>query len=162
MKRRTGYSFDMIFAAALFCLFTVTALLLASFGSGVYRRTRDTLDGEQRLRTALSYIAGKLRGDESAEISLRDEAGTPVLCIGAELGGAAHETRIWFEDGAVYETLVPAGTDFLTADGAEILELDALAFALDGGVLTVEAAAGEEIRSVQLAVNRFSGEGAGA
>ena len=79
MKWRTSYSFDMLFAVALFCLFTVTALLLASFGSGVYRRTRDTLDAEQRLRTAVTYIAGKLRSDETAAVALESELETREL-----------------------------------------------------------------------------------
>lgn len=160
MKRRTSYSFDMLFAVALFCLFTMTALLLASFGSGVYRRTRDTLDAEQRLRTAVTYIAGKLRSDETAAVALESEGSVPVLCIEAELGGEAYVTRIWFAGGAVYETLTVAGADAPLAGGSEILELDALRFTLENDVLTVEAGAGDAARSVQLAVNRYAGEGA--
>ena len=161
MRRSKSYSFDTVFTMALFCLFSVTALLLAAVGGGVYRRTKASFETDNALRTAMSYIAGKAQSDEVRSTEVRNIAGAEVIVFRENVGGAAYDTLIWFADGRVYEKTAP-GADAPDLSGGEpILTLDSFACSLkDGRLLYVRAGAGGAFASESLAVNRFAGEAA--
>ena len=62
MKAKT----DFLFTLLLFLLFAVSALGLILTGAGVYERTVNSMEDNFEERTALSYVAEKLRQNDGA------------------------------------------------------------------------------------------------
>ena len=150
------FPFDTVFAAVLFCMFTVASLLLAVTGSRIYKSIADDLDAGYLARTALSYVAGKNRYNGACECELRDEGGTGVLCFAETINGESYETLIWFAGGELRERFAEAGEPFNPASGAGVLSLDSFSTELEGSLLTVSVSAGGVERSSALCVNPAS------
>lgn len=156
-RNKTGrFPFDTVFAAVLFCMFTVAALLLAVTGGRIYKSIADDLDAGYLARTALSYVAGKNRYNGACECEIRDEAGTSVLCFSETIDGTEYETLIWFAGGELRERFAEAGAEFNPESGAGVLELEGFSAELEGSLLTVSVSAKGAQRSSALCVNPVS------
>lgn len=59
--KNQGHIVDFFFTLSLFCLFAASALIVVIIGSGVYRNTTVQMEENYVARTALSYVAEKVR-----------------------------------------------------------------------------------------------------
>ena len=68
MRRRRiqDHTVDFLFTISLFCVFAVCALLVVSTGVQAYRSTALYLEDTYSARTALSYVAEKIRQHDAA------------------------------------------------------------------------------------------------
>ena len=60
-RQARSHTVDFLFTLSLFCVFTVCALLLVTLGVQVYRSTARYLEDTYSARTALAYVAEKVR-----------------------------------------------------------------------------------------------------
>ena len=98
--KQTGNLFSII----LIGLFALFSLLVAVMGIQIYQKILSTAESNNQARASLGYVAGKLRtGDEAGMVYLREENGIEVLVIAEDLGDIL-ETRIYFYDGALWES----------------------------------------------------------
>lgn len=132
-------SISGIAAALLLCLFA--GLILASLlsGAGAYRRVAARGGETPDSRSALQYVATKLRQAPSEEsVSLRPFGEGDCLCIAEEIEGAEYITRVYCRNGRIMELFAPAEIEFSPEDGEKIAEADALEFSLENGLLLVK------------------------
>ena len=80
--KNQGHIVDFFFTLSLFCLFAASALIVVIIGSGVYRNTTVQMEENYVARTALSYVAEKVRQhDTSGGVRLTEEEGETVLVL---------------------------------------------------------------------------------
>ena len=152
-QRQKHYSFDLVLAMTLFCVFTVVALLLVGIGSRVYASC-----GEKLLRTALSYLAGKTRYESVCLTETRPLENTEAIVLTERTESGDYETWIYFYDGALCEQYIPAGGAVDPAAAAALIRLEDFSFTLseDGRTLDLTVRAAGRSRSLTLCVNRFA------
>lgn len=156
-KKSKSYSFDMIFAAMLFCFFTVISLLLVGVGSSVYRNTQAAFEEDYVLRTALSYVSGKIRYNSVSSCSTDIIGETEVLIFSETVDNRDYETLIYYFDGALCEQYILAENNVSLSNGTKIVEPDSFTFELSKeGVLHLNVTASDKHRELNLCVNRFS------
>ncbi len=108
-NRRKTSLIDFVFTLSLFGVFTVCALLVVVIGANVYRSIVGTQDANAMTRTALAYVAEKIRQNDGAgQIRLGDVEGTPALVISDGTGAEAYATYIYVDEGALKELFLPA------------------------------------------------------
>ena len=74
--KNQGHIVDFFFTLSLFCLFAASALIVVIIGSGVYRNTTLQMEENYVARTALSYVAEKVRQhDTSGGVRLTEGEG---------------------------------------------------------------------------------------
>lgn len=111
MKQKQSYTTDVLFTVGLFCLFAATAFILVMIGVHVYQRTVDHMQDTFSTRTALSYVAEKLRQHDTAgAVELTELDGTPALRMTDRVGDSEYATYIYSDGGSVYELTVGEGT----------------------------------------------------
>lgn len=127
---------DILFVLALFGVFTVSALMLVTIGSEVYRHTVDDMGSNYETRTSVSYITEKIRQNDTIigtdplhtaeHISISTLSGEPALMLTQDINGETYCTYLYLYDGYLRELFMKSGSflgdDTLSA-GQEILEL---------------------------------------
>ncbi len=141
MHRQKQHSTDFLFSFLLLITFALFALVLAGTGALVYQNSIQSLDENYTSRTAVSYVAEKIRQYNSEGlISLSEVEGLPALKLSSdEDAGTAASTYIYFYDGHLCELLVRAETTPLAAMGTELVELSAFTMEPEGSLLRVTA-----------------------
>lgn len=138
-KLRSGAVF------ALCGLFAVLCMGLALLSSGAYRAVAAAAQENYTHRTALSYLVNQVRrADEQGGVALGTFGDSDALRLTEWVDGTAYETLIYCYDGQLMELYVERGYEFGPSAGNAILPLDSLTLDLDGGVLTLTAALGDE------------------
>lgn len=138
-------------------VFAVCLLLVLLTGAGGYRRLTERDRASYDRRTALQYVATKVRqADAVGCVDLTEFGGTPALCLTETVDGAAYETYLYAYDGYLRELYAAADAGLSPQDGEKVLRSDGLTLSLEDGLLRVETAGG----SLLLALR--SGEGAAA
>ena len=74
---RRGHSIDTLFALVLFGLFAMLVLLVLMSGAGAYRGIEQSMQSHYDQRTALNYVAAKVRHYDAADCVSVEPAGTP-------------------------------------------------------------------------------------
>lgn len=144
-RRGTFHTIDSLFTFLLLLAFLLFALLLAGTGSAVYRKSADSLNANYTSRTALSYLAEKLRQhDRAGSVEATQLDGLPALALHEEQNGDAYLTYIYFYDGALRELFTRTSTAAVPDMGSAIAALSDFSFTLssseDGGqILEVSA-----------------------
>ena len=111
-RQRQNHAVDLFFTLSLFCVFTVCALLLIAIGIQAYRTAAASLENTYSARTALSYVAEKVRQhDEEGRIFLTQIDGENALLLTDQVEKTVYETYIYPKDGAVCELVVREGTE---------------------------------------------------
>lgn len=126
----------------VFTIFAILAVLLTLMGARVYRGISDRMQGNDALRSSLSYVANKVRsGDAAGSVTLEERSGMPVLCLSETLDGTTYETLLFFADGWLREYATVAGYgDTLTADDGEaVTALKSFAVTEENGTLLLWA-----------------------
>lgn len=154
-KRLTNLRMDGVAALLLTAVFAACLLLVLLTGAGGYRRLTERDRAAYDRRTALQYIATKVRQADAADcVSLTDFGGVPALRLAETVEGADYETYLYAYDGYLRELYAAAEAGLSPEDGEKVLPADGLTLSLEEGLLRVETAGG----SLMLALR--SGEGA--
>jgi hypothetical protein len=141
---------DSLFTLLLFCLFMVLALILVVVISGLYQRTAAAAAGDYQLRTAMNYMANKVRRAPEGTVRTALIDGRQVLALESDEG---YSTLIYWEDGKLRE-LVSASDDDqpLWSAGTVIVELKAFAVFREGGLLCLRCTTDQETALLKLAL----------
>lgn len=124
LKSRS-HMIDIVFALALFCVFAVSALMVALVGARVYSNTIENMNINFDTRGSVVYVATKIRqNDEAGMISVSDLDGIPALLMEQELDGEIYQTWIYHYDGALREIFTSKGSGIGAEFGAVIMEID--------------------------------------
>ena len=101
---------DGLLILLLFGVFAVSILAVLLSGAGVYRRLAERDDRSYDRRTAVQYVATRVRqADQAGGVSVRTFEGCPALILSEEIEGELYETRIYHYDGYIRELFVSAG-----------------------------------------------------
>lgn len=160
MKRHEiQHHIDTLAALLLFGVFAVSVLAVLLTGAGAYRRLVERDRADYARRTAVQYVATRVRqADSLGLVAVEDFQGVTALVLREE-GGYA--TRIYCHEGYIKE-LYAADEDLLVPwDGEEILAARGLELSLDDGLLTIAATDEDGVESA-LVLSLRSGEGGAA
>lgn len=159
---RRKHQIDGLLALALLGLFAVCILAVLLSGARTYRRLAARDDAAYDRRTAVQYVATKVRqADRIGSVAVEEFGGVQALLLREELEGELYETRIYCHDGYLRELFTVADSGLLPEDGEKILPAQAFSVALEtpGDRLRValEVADGD---CRELVLHLRSGEGA--
>lgn len=141
-ERRTGgRAHGALSGAFVFLLlagFALLTMLVIAVGAQVYRSIARTAGENYGMRTALSYVAGKVRAaDARGAVAVEDHDGLTVLVLAEAVDGRAFNTYIYCRDGSLQEYFGAAKRAFNPALGEALLGARALDAALEKGLLDV-------------------------
>ena len=157
-KREIQHHMDPLGALLLFGVFAVCVLGVLLTGARAYGRLTQRDREAYDRRTALQYVATRVRQADSLEgIGVEEFLGTSALV----LQEGDYVTRVYCYEGWLMELYVSREDPLGPADGERIMELEGLELSLEDGLLSVTAThkTGEE-NSLLLSLR--SGEGGGA
>lgn len=124
---RSRHVIDLIFPISLFFVFAVSALSVLILAGNIYASTSSRLRVNDENRTALSYIAEKIRQNDSGgaiDITLVDN--TECLAISAVYHEVSCTTYIYVYDGMLKELFINDGIPVNLKSGRDIMELASL------------------------------------
>ena len=123
-KNTRTHTADLLFTIGLFCVFAAAAFILVTIGVQAYRNTTRHMQDTFSTRTALSYVAEKLRQhDVSGGAALGRIEDCPALVLYDQLGNDAYCTYIYSDGEALYELTVREGTDVTASMGSRIMQV---------------------------------------
>lgn len=138
MNQERHFIVDILFVLALFGVFTVSALMLVTIGSEVYRHTVNDMSSNYETRTSIAYITEKIRQNDniiaddttytSENISISTLDGEPALMLAQNIDGETYCTYLYLHEGYLKELFMRSGNylgDETLAAGQEIMELSA-------------------------------------
>ena len=139
MRKKDSHSVDTIFVLSLFCVFAVAVLLMLIMGTQAYSKISDRTDDTFYRRTAISYIAEKIRhSDREGAVFVSDFDGIPALELRQEIEGISFSTYTFFYEGEVRELFCETGLDLPADSGNSVIEGSALSFEkIDNNLLKV-------------------------
>ncbi len=92
------------FIFALLAAFALFSLLIVLMGARELSSIQAASDGNYSVRTALGYLACKLRSnDETGMVSVREYDGISVLTLSGDYDGEIYDTYIYYYDGGICE-----------------------------------------------------------
>ena len=123
MRRfESKHHMDGLLILLLFGVFAVSILAVLLSGAGVYRRLAERDDHSYERRTAVQYVATRVRqADQAGGVSVRTFEGCPALILSEEIEGETYETRIYHYDGYIRELFASEEGEFLPEDGEKVL-----------------------------------------
>lgn len=132
-KKPQTHTIDTLFTVLLLLSFLLFSMLVAGTGSMVYQKSTDSLNRNYTSRTALSYLAEKLRQhDQSGCIAItRLDNDLPALALYEEQSEARYCTYLYFYDGALRELFTQASNTPSVDMGTAIAELADFTFCPD-------------------------------
>jgi len=149
MRHATGsHRVDGVFVLLVFSVFAVCVLMVLLSGAGSYRRLTERDTESYSRRTAVQYVAAKVRSaDAQDRIYVGAFSGTAAsdgdtLHLLENIDGTLYDTRIYYCDGYLRELFAQAGASFEPEDGNPVLAAEGLGFQYDARhhLLTVSAA----------------------
>jgi len=109
---------------AVMCMFCVVA------GAEVYRGAVKNAETNADLRTAVSYVAGKVRAwDRQGAVAIEPWAQGNALMLTEEIDGEEYTTCIYGWDGGIWEIFAPSDASFEPEGGQRIAGGEHLDFA---------------------------------
>lgn len=127
-------------AAALMPLLTflvlaLCLLLVLLMGAGSYRRLVEQGQEQYNARTAVQYVATRLR--QAEEIQLTAFGTGDALVLPQTVEGERYVTYVYCHNGCLRELYCREGAPLTPEDGEAVLEADGLTLSLEEDVLTV-------------------------
>ena len=120
--RAQSHTTDLLFTLGLFCVFAAAAFILVMIGIQAYQTTVAHMQDTYSTRTAISYVAEKLRQHDTAGgVELGQVEGRPALLLHDELAGDSYLTYIYADGDALYELTVRDGAHVTASMGDEII-----------------------------------------
>lgn len=127
LPSRNRHVIDLVFPIALFFVFAVSALSVLILAADLYASTTDQLRVNDENRTALSYIAEKMRqNDVSDGIRVTSIDGVDCLAMSAVYNEVPCTTYIYEYEGMLKELFVNDGVTVSLKSGKDIMELSFL------------------------------------
>lgn len=158
-KNERTHAVGGVFALLLFSVFAVCILSVLLTGAGTYRRLTERDQRSAGQRTAVQYIATKVRqGDRLGAVSVETFGGQPALVLAEEAEGETYLTRIYVLDGCLRELFSAADAEMAPEDGEKVLEAERLLLTREGDALVVELLTEGVWQTLTLTLR--SGEGA--
>ena len=131
--RGQTHTTDLLFTLGLFCVFAAAAFILVMIGIQAYQTTVTNMQDTYSTRTALSYVAEKLRQyDTAGSVSLGEVEGHTALVLSDQLNGTTYYTYIFADEENLYELTVREGTPPTASLSVSIMEVHNFAIT-DGG-----------------------------
>jgi len=142
--KKTRHQIDGAFVLLLFGIFAVCVLMVLLTGAGSYQRLTERDSASYSRRTAVQYVAAKVRGADAAGcVTVSDFAGDAdggdTLFLKETVDGADYCTRIYYDDGYIRELFTAADAAVSPEDGEKVLAARGLSFSAADGRLTVTA-----------------------
>jgi len=154
---------DGLLVLLLFSVFAICILWVLIAGAGTYRKVAQRDDEAYTRRTAIQYVATKVRqADAAGQISVRVFEEQDALVFTEKIDGVSYETRIYCYDGYLRELFAQADADMLPEDGEKVLAASELLLYMDEPMedqLLVKVRTAEEDWQ-ELSLHLRSGEGA--
>jgi len=127
----------------LFAVFAVCVLFVLLNGADVYQRLTQEDQAAYSRRTAVQYVASRVRQAESPDAArLLSFGDAGALALTQTFGDERYQTVIYCSGGWLRELFVSADADlerdFSPETGEQLLELNGLDWTLDGGLITAE------------------------
>lgn len=115
---------DLLFTIGLFCVFAAAAFILVLIGIQAYQSTVEHMQDTFSTRTAVSYVAEKLRQhDVAGSVELGQVEDYPALVLYDNLGESTYRTYIYSDGQELYELTVRDGVDVTASMGEKIMEV---------------------------------------
>ena len=122
--RAQTHTADLLFTIGLFCVFAAAAFILVMIGIQAYRNTVEHMQDTFSTRTAVSYVAEKLRQHDAAgAVALDQVDGLPALALYDDVGESRYCTYIYADGQALYELTVRDGTPVTADMGNRIIDV---------------------------------------
>ena len=126
-RTRSRHVIDLIFPISLFFVFAVSALSVLILAGNIYASTSSRLRVNDENRTALSYIAEKMRqNDRGGAIDITFIDGTNCLAMSAVYNEVSCTTYIYEYDGMLKKLFINDGIPVSLKSGRDIMELASL------------------------------------
>ncbi|MDD5805616.1 DUF4860 domain-containing protein [Blautia sp. HCP3S3_H10_1] len=118
------HSVDSLATLLLFAMYVLFLLFLLLFGAGNYQASVKSLDTNNNLYTAASYITTKFRQhDQEGCTSLTQIQDTTTLCFQENMNGKPYFTYIYFDGGHLKELFTAANSQADLSMGTELAQL---------------------------------------
>ncbi len=122
--RAQTHTADLLFTIGLFCVFAAAAFILVMIGIGAYQNTVEQMQDTFSTRTAVSYVAEKLRQHDAAgSVSLGQVEDLPALVLSDQVGDNTYFTYIYADEETLYELTVGEDTPVTAGMGEQILQV---------------------------------------
>lgn len=158
-QERNKSNITDLMSLVMFGVFALCVLGVLLTGAGIYRSQAERGAAASDSRTAVQYVATRVRQAEG--VTVEDFGGVTALVLPEEIGGRTYLTRVYCHDGYIRELFTAGSGEFSPGDGEKILEAQAMEISLEGSLLLVRITlpdGGERELSLYLR----SGEGAAA
>lgn len=133
-KNDRTHTAETLFAVGLFCVFAVAAFLLMMIGLEAYRNTVTNMQDTFSTRTAMSYVAEKIRRyDTAGGVALGQVEDHPALVLRDRLAGGEYCTYIYADGEDLCELTVRADAAVSADMGERILQVRDFAITDAGG-----------------------------
>ncbi len=110
-------------------VFAVCGMALVAVGVMEYKNIATTTVETYKLRTSLSYVATKVRQNDTANgVELKELNGTKTLLLYETAEGKTYETAIYWYDGILREYYHEKGSEFEPRNGFEVLAVEGFDF----------------------------------
>ena len=137
-QSKKRFSLSGVAALCMFAVFSAAVLLTLLGGAGAYSRLTQRNQDRYESRTALQYVATKLRqapGPEAVEVAPFGDG--DALLIAENVDGIPCLTRIYCHDGWLMELFSLADGSFAPEDGEKLLPMAHLRLHREGSLVTV-------------------------
>lgn len=143
MKRKTiTHNLDGLAALLLFAVFAASVLAVLLTGAKAYRGVTRRDQEAYNARTAVQYVAQRVRqADSLYGVAVEEFGGVESLVLGQ---GEEYITRLYCYEGWLMELYCLAGEDFSPEDGERVVEAQELKLSLDRGMLGVQVLTAQE------------------
>ena len=154
-KRVIQHHTDALAAPLLFGVFAACILSVLLTGAEAYRRLTRRDQAAYARRTAVQYIATRVRqADSLALVSVEEFQGVTALVLRE---GGESATRVYCHEGYLKELYASEEDLMVPGDGERIMAAEGLELSLDQGLLTVSVT-GENGEESTLLLSLRSGE----
>lgn len=146
MKKQQEHVMDLLFSLSLLCVFTACGLMVVFLGIHVYQNTVDDMSDAFATRTAMSYIAKKVRQNDWKDgVSLTEIEGQTALTFTQEKDGEVFCTYIYYYNGYLQELYAKESFSPLLSAGQALIAIDEFtAVQNENGTLTISITQAEQ------------------
>ena len=139
MKKNNSstHSLSGVSALLLFGIFAACIVLVLLSGAKLYRAMTQRDRASADARTAVEYIATRVRQAASPDsLSVTSFGGSDCLEMTERIDGDSYRTRLYCADGWLWELFSADGGSISPEDGTRILEADSMSLTLQGDLLS--------------------------
>lgn len=136
MENKNHRKITDLLALLVFGVFALCVAAVLLTGAKTYQTLTDRGSEAYSHRIAARYLTTRFH--QAPMVEVEDFCGLQTLTVREEIGGRIYLTRVYCYGGHIRELFAAESANVSPGDGEVIIEADALTFALDEGILTVE------------------------